>query len=426
LGKELWSRFSGATVAVTAMATLMGGSAGAVPAVGSQAAGQLSMTGHRAVGAHPHHAANGVLLVVQLDDAAAASAANESLESAVVSAMSPRQLAGQRVIYGYSGITPPAALLSLISQGQVGGVIFFSGNYRSRSQFTAAVKKLEAANAAATNPARDYPLLLMTDQEGGLVNRLPGAPGHSEKWIGARGTAAGRAAQARAAGAGAGTNLRSYGLNVDLAPVLDVFRTAGDFDDQFQRSYSMNPQIVATLGANFIRALQGAGVAAAAKHFPGLGAATASQNTDQRPVTIRLSKTTLESDDEYPYQSAVSANVDLVMVSWARYPQLGSSLPAGLSWSIVQGELRSRLGFRGVTITDAIGAGALTPYGSTQNRALMAAEAGMQLLLASDSVGQATQCVTALGAAYRNGKLPRPAFRATVGQILALRASLQG
>ena len=120
---------------------------------------------------------NGVLLSAQLSDAAVARAASQSLEAAVAATLSPRQLAGQRVIYGYSGLTPPASLLTLIRQGQVGGVIFFGGNYQSRSQFTAAVRQLEAANRAATNPARDYPLLLMTDQEGGYVKRLPGRTG---------------------------------------------------------------------------------------------------------------------------------------------------------------------------------------------------------------------------------------------------------
>ena len=170
--------------------------------------------------------------------------------------MSPRQLAGQRVIYAYSGLTPPARLLSLIRQGDAGGVIFFAANFQSRSQFTAAVGQLEAANQAATNPARDYPLLLMTDQEGGSVRRLPGAPVDSEQWIGSRGTASGRAYQARQAGSGAAASLLSYGLNVNLAPVLDVYRAPGDFDDQFQRSYSMSPQVVSTVGADFIRAQQ--------------------------------------------------------------------------------------------------------------------------------------------------------------------------
>jgi beta-N-acetylhexosaminidase len=408
LGKQLRCRFSGVAVAAVAVAGLL-----------------ATLGGSAEAAAHAPHTGNGVLLNADVDMAAVAEAANLGPETAVVSAMSPGQLAGQRVIYRYSGLTPPARLVSLIRAGYVGGIIFFAANFQSRAQFSAAVSQLEAANAASTNPARAYPLLLMTDQEGGLVNRLPGAPGQSEKWIGSRATAAGRATQARRAGSGAAANLRSYGLNVDLAPVLDVYRAPGDFDDQFQRSYSMNPQVVSSLGADFVRAMQRGGVAATVKHFPGLGAALASQNTDLRPVAIRLPKATLRTDDEYPYQAAIGANVDMIMVSWAAYPRLGGALPAGLSPAIVQGELRNRLGFRGVTITDAIGAGALAPYGSTGNRALMAAEAGMQLILASDSVAEGTQCRTALAAGYRDGKLVSATFAATVEQILTLRSTLQ-
>jgi beta-N-acetylhexosaminidase len=425
LAKKLWFRLSGMVVVTVAVAALMAAFLGASAAAGPSTA-TARLAGQRTVVARTGHAGNGVLLSAQTSNAAVARAASQTLESAVVAGLSARQLAGQRVIYGYSGLTPPASLLSLIRHGEAGGVIFFAGNYKNRSQFAAAVKKLENANLASTNLAlRQYPLLLMTDQEGGQVRRLPGAPIHSQKWIGDRTTASNRAYQARKAGSGAAANLLSYGLNVNLAPVLDVYRTAGDFDDQFQRSYSMSAPVVSTLGATFIKAQQAGGVAATAKHFPGLGAATARQNTDERPVTLNLSKATIQNKDEYPYRAAISAGVDLVMVSWAKYPRLGSSRPAGLSSVIVQGQLRTRLKFQGVTITDAIGAGALAPYGSTQSRALLAAQAGMQLILASSSVTQATQCLTALEGGYEDGKLPATVFQATVSQILMLRASLQ-
>jgi beta-N-acetylhexosaminidase len=217
----------------------------------------------------------------------------------------------------------------------------------------------------------------------------------------------------------------SFGLNVDLAPVIDVYRSPGDFDDKYQRSYSTNPQVVSNLGTDFIRAEQNAGVAATAKHFPGLGAAAAGADTDQRPVAITLSGAVLQRNDEFPYRAAIAADVDLVMVSWATYPNLGSSVPAGLSPAIVQGQLRGRLHFQGVTITDAIGAGALTSYGSSQNRALLAAEAGMQLILASDSLSQGIQCMQALDSGYKKGSLGAASFRATITQILALRASVK-
>jgi beta-N-acetylhexosaminidase len=424
LGKQLWFRFTGVGVAATAaaglLAALVSGNADARLPTATVAA-----AGNRPAIAQIRYARNGVLLAAPGSAAAVARAASQALELAVVAGMSPRQLAGQRVIYGYSGLVPPTSLLSLIRGGDVGGVIFFGANYQSRTQFTAEIQELEAANRAATNPARDYPLLLMTDQEGGLVKRLPGAPYQSEKWIGSRITAGSRRFQARRAGSGAAATLLSYGLNVNLSPVLDVYRAPGDFDDQYQRSYSTNPHVVSALGADFIGAQQGGGVAATAKHFPGLGAATASENTDEGAVTINLSQTVLRSDDEYPYLAAIGAGVDLVMVSWAVYPHLGSSLPAGLSSAIVQGELRGRLHFQGVTITDAIGAGALAPYGSNQNRALRAAEAGMQLILASDSLSQGTQCLDALAGGYKSGSLARAAFRATVTQILTLRAGLK-
>jgi len=225
------------------------------------------------------------------------------------------------------------------------------------------------------------------------------------------------------AGTGAGQNLLSFGLNMNLAPVLDVFRTPGNFIDEFQRSYSMNPITVSRLGSIFITAQQATGVAATAKHFPGLGAAAAGQNTDLVPVTITLSKSTLQSVDEFPYMAAIAAGVKLVLVSWARYPNLGSMRPAGLSSVIVQGQLRRRLGFTGVTITDAIGAGALVRNGSIQNRSLLAAQAGMQLILCA-SLTQASEALAGLQTGFTNGSLSQSGFRADVTQILTLRSSL--
>ncbi len=238
------------------------------------------------------------------------------------------QLAGQRVIYSYSGLTPPAQLINLIKQGEVAGVIFFSGNVQSQSQITAVAKQLQQAAASPSNPVR-LPLLLMTDQEGGQVRRLPWAqPFLSEKQIGA---SAHPWAQATAAGAGAGTDLRVVGINVNLAPVLDVYRQAGNFIDEFGRSFSNNPVKVAKLGQLYATAEQAKGVAATVKHFPGLGAAATNQDTDMRPVTLNVPLSQLRSIDERPYKSAIAANVKLVMVSWAIYPALDKKYPAGLS-----------------------------------------------------------------------------------------------
>ena len=360
--------------------------------------------------------------------AVSASAVAPRARAASLAAAIPRltlaQLAGQRVIYSYSGLIPPVALLSLIRHGEAAGVIFFGDNIdRSNpAQIKGVIRTLETANASRLNPVR-APLLLMTDQEGGLVRRLPGAPVLSEKQIG---QLAHPIPAATAAGTGAGQNLHGVGMNVNLAPVLDVFRSPGDFDDQFGRSYSRNPNVVSVLGAHFIRAQQHVGVAATAKHFPGLGAALARQNTDARPVTLNLSKREIRDVvDELPYQAAIAAGVRLVMVSWAVYPALDSRRPAGLSSPIINGELRTRLHFKGVTITDALEARALRPFGSTQNRAFLAAGAGMDLILCSGQTPlQGEAALASLENGYSRRTLNQTAFRAAVARILALRASL--
>lgn len=339
-------------------------------------------------------------------------------ETAQLAELSPRQMAGQRVIFGYVGLKPPSRLLWLVRHGEVGGVVFFADNISSRAQIARVIDQLETANANSLNPVHS-PLLLMVDQEGGAVRRLPGEPLLSEKQIG---RSAHPASKAKAAGAGAARNLRGVGMNVDLAPVLDVYRQAGNFIDRYGRSYGMDPHTVANLGTAFPGALQTRGVAATAKHFPGLGAAARVQNTDTRPVTLNLSKATLRNFDELPYKAAIAAGVKLVMVSWAVCPALDPKRPAGFSPAIVQGELRDRLGFGGVTITDSLAAGALRAYGSLKNRTLLAAKAGMDIMLGGGRTGE--QCTDALESGYNNGALDRTAFQVAVMRVLALRASL--
>jgi beta-N-acetylhexosaminidase len=335
------------------------------------------------------------------------------------STLSAQQLAGQRVIFSYTGVVPPPALVAEIRAGEAAGVIFFGGNVSSERQIKGVIGELQ--RAATQSPVKE-PLLMMTDQEGGQVRRLPGAPALSEQQIGESPNAVSVAEQA---GRGAGLNLAGVGINVNLAPVLDVYRAPGDFIDRYGRSYSSNPREVSELAAAFIGAQQQAGVAATAKHFPGLGAATRTEDTDAEPVTLHVALASLRAVDELPYQAAISAGVRLVMVSWATYPALDPRHPAGLSSVVVQRELRKRLRFSGVTITDALEAGALQAFGTTSNRAVLAAGAGMDLLLcASQSPTQGSSAVNALAAALTSGKLNRSAFTASVDRILALRRSL--
>jgi beta-N-acetylhexosaminidase len=328
-------------------------------------------------------------------------------------------MAGQRVVFSYPGLTVPPALLALITAGEAAGVIFFGDNISGDAQIASVIGQLGKAQKQSRVPA---PLLLMTDQEGGEVRRLLGAPVPSEKQIGQSGSPAAAAAQA---GTGAGQSLASVGMNVNLAPVLDVFYKAGNFTDQYHRSYSGNAHRVTACGQAFITAQQETGVAAAAKHFPGLGSATASQDTDKGPVTLTVPLSDLRSRDEAPYPAAISAGVRLIMVSWAIYPALDPAFPAGLSTTVVQSELRGRLGYRGVTVTDALEAGALEAFGTSTERAVLAARAGMDLILcAARDVAQGRDVTAGLASALDSEQLNPADFAAALQRVTSLRAAL--
>ncbi|KAJ5475197.1 secreted glycosyl hydrolase [Penicillium diatomitis] len=328
------------------------------------------------------------------------------------------QEAGHHVIFSYPGISPPAHLFDLIKQGKVGGIILFGENVASNvstiiNQLQDAYKQSQAYVGS--------PLLIMTDQEGGIVRRLPGGPVSSAKQVGESGDPGAAAIQA---GKDAAHTLAEFQVNTNLAPVLGIYREAGDFLDQYGRSYGNNSELVATCGSAFITAQQVAGVIATAKHFPGLGAA-GNLNTDEGPVTIDLPLRELRAVDEAPYTNAIAAGVDMVMTSWAVYPALDATYPSGLSNAWVEGELRGRLGFRGVTITDALEAGALESFGDAGNRGLLASQAGMDVILASArDVAQGEAVVNALVSALDNGSLPRGKFTKATDRILALRRKI--
>jgi beta-N-acetylhexosaminidase len=278
--------------------------------------------------------------------------------------LTQRQLAGQRVVAGFSGTSAPQPLLKRIHRGELGGVILFGENVRSRPQLRSLTASLQRAR-----PDGAPPLIVATDQEGGQVKRLGGAPTLSPPQLGARNDAA----LARRQGVATAKNLRGVGVNVNLAPVLDVARR-GSIMERQGRSYSRSAKRVARIGGAFVRGLSAGGVAATGKHFPGLGAATKNQDLEVNRITTPLSR--LRSFDERPY----TIDLPLVMVSSAIYPALGDR-PAVFSRNVVAEELRGQFGFDGVTISDALDAPAMARYGSLHKRALLATRAGVDLLL---------------------------------------------
>jgi beta-N-acetylhexosaminidase len=329
----------------------------------------------------------------------------------VASQLTASQLAGQRIVLGFSGSRPPAAVERMIRAGRVAGVVLFSENLPSRVAGRRLIRRLQAIPRP---PGLRDPLLMTTDQEGGLVKRIGGAPTASARTMGARGGAFSRVQGRRTA-----ANLRNLGINVDLAPVLDVARPGGTIDET-DRGFGSTAARVAATAVPFASGLQNGGVAATTKHFPGLGSARL--NTDEAVQRIGLSKQILRDVDEAAYRSFIAAGGKLVMLSTAIYPAL-SPQPAAFSRSIATGELRSRLGFEGVSITDALNTVAVRAFGGTAKVATAATRAGTDLLLYAEP-GEAAGAQQALLRRLRAGTLSRAAFEEPVGRVLRLRHGL--
>jgi beta-N-acetylhexosaminidase len=321
-----------------------------------------------------------------------------------------KRLVGQTIVVklGKDGADP--ALLTRIRRGRVGGVVAFPRNAQS---LRADVQEIQAAAEQGGNP----PLLVLIDQEGGDVKRLPeGPPDRSPQQLGAADDASESEAQGRETAA----YLSGLGVNVDLAPVLDVAQpnTARSIAS---RTFGTDPGVVSSVGVAFAIGLQDGGVVAAPKHFPGLGRATVS--TDERPVAIAATSDELQSDIE-PFRTAVDAGVDMVMVSTASYPTLtpGSRNPAAFSPQIVRGLLRDRLGFEGAVITDDLEAPAVED--DPGPAAALALRAGNDLLLYATSEAGSDQAFKALVSEVKAGQLDRALFASAYERITSLKENV--
>ncbi|MFT3866048.1 MAG: glycoside hydrolase family 3 N-terminal domain-containing protein [Solirubrobacterales bacterium] len=342
------------------------------------------------------------------------SSAEEEARPSLAERLSPGELAGERIVAGVDGTGLTPELRKAIHKGEVAGVLLFEADFPTR----AAGRELIAAIQAVPRPRRlrRLPLLVMTDQEGGEVKRLDGAPEASAAQMGAEGPA-----YARRQGRATAANLASLGVNVDLAPVLDVGRPGGVIAET-GRAFGETAAAVARTAVPFAQGLQAGGVAATAKHFPGLG--TASENTDFEAQHLSLTRDELRAVDEAPYRPYIAAGGKLVMLSTAIYRAF-SPRPAAFTRRIVTGELRGRLGFRGVTITDSLGSAAVAEFGGQREAAVDGASAGDDLLL-FDDLPSALAGHEALVKQLHRGGLKRAPFEAAASRVLSLRRSLAG
>lgn len=323
-----------------------------------------------------------------------------------------KRLVGQSIVARLGAKGPDQALIQRVRQGRVGGVIAFN---KDANKLKADIATLQEAARAGDSP----PLLVMVDQEGGDVKRLPqGPPNASPAQLGKNGDEG----QSRDQGEATGSYLRGLGINVDLAPVLDIAHqnTAPSIKS---RTFGSDPAVVTKIGVAFAQGLQDGGVVATPKHFPGLGFATVS--TDDRPTDIAATSDQLESDLE-PFKGAVEAGANMVMVSTAGYPTLGSKKQAAFSPAIVSGMLRDQLGFDGVVITDDLEAPSVTETTSPVVAATGAIRAGDDMLLYSGSAAASDRAFRSLVSEVKAGNLNRSLFQQAYDRITALKDSPTG
>jgi beta-N-acetylhexosaminidase len=336
---------------------------------------------------------------------AAQRAAPPAAATGAAKKLSLRRQVGQLVVMRFNGAPPPAYVPRALRAGRAAGVILFKDNVVSRPALKRLTGKLQQAAGDSA--------LVATDQEGGEIRNLTWAAPVAGQ------AAAATPQRARADARAAAHDLRAAGVNINLAPVADVATSAGSV--MRGRAFPGDAEQVAALTRAAVEGYRGTHVAATAKHFPGLGAA--SENTDETSVSLTRTPQQLLGEDLPPFRAAIAARVPLVMASHAVYPSLDADAIASQSSYVLQRLLRQRLGFRGVIVTDSIEAKAVTARSGPAVAAVRSVRAGADLVLTTGA-GSHLRVLRALVAEARRS----PAFRKRVeessARVLALKREL--
>jgi len=329
--------------------------------------------------------------------------ASAPVEPAPVDRLTLRQQVGQLIVMRFAGTTAPGYVRAALRDRRAAGVILFRDNVAGPEQLRALTAALRRAAAG------DRPIVAV-DQEGGDIRIVPWAPPDAP----AREQAA--AGTARADAEAAASALRSAGITVGLAPVGDV--PSVDGAALGGRAFSDDPEEAGRAIAAAVEGWRAGGVAATAKHFPGLGGATV--NTDDAPASIERSRAQLDATDLPPFEAAIDAGVPLVMIGHARYPALDPNRIASQSEAIVGGLLRTELGFRGVVVTDSLEAEASLATGTITTAAERAVRAGADLVLLTGA-GSYRPVYRHLLAVARRSPPFRERMRESAARVLALK-----
>lgn len=291
---------------------------------------------------------------------------------------SARLSAGALVWAGFDGSTVPGELLDAIERGRVGGLVLFAyrRNLRGREQVRAMLRE-------ATDRARRGglpPVPVGVDQEGGSVVRI----GYGAVFPSAMAIAAtGDPENAARAGRLVGEALRADGIAVNHAPVCDL-----NVDPRNPvigtRSFGDDSAQVARFAAAWVRGSEQVGVATSAKHFPGHGASA--HDTHHTTVDVGVARDALDARELVPFRAAIAAGAAMVMSAHIRYPALDLENIATLSPRILQGLLRTELGFGGLAITDSLDMSGLTQVETPERVLARAVNAGIDAVMVTTGI----------------------------------------
>jgi len=347
----------------------------------------------------------------------------EDLARQTLAQMTLEQRVGQVFMLGFVGTSLNDSNRALIQGLHLGGVTLFSRNIDNGPQLASLDRELQSI-------ADPVPLFISVDQEGGLVVRVTtGAtvfPGNMA--VGATGDPA----LARGLAEASANELLAMGVNMNLAPVVDV--NTNPLNPVIGvRSFGSKADLVSRLATETVGAIQSSGVSAVAKHFPGHGDTSVDSHRDLPVVPHPLER--LESLELLPFQAAQRAGVDGIMTGHLYLPAIEprQDLPATLSKTVLTGLLRERLGYQGLILTDALDMDAIKKDRTAAEAAIQAFEAGADMLLIAginaDDRAHLAEGPPALLAAVQSGRVSETRLDQSVLRILeakARRGILQG
>ena len=294
--------------------------------------------------------------------------------------------AGQRVMIGFEGHAPSADLKRLLRDYGAGGVVLFARNVDAPEQVADLVREMQSLARA---DGHDHPLLVAVDQEGGRVARLgePWTPWPPLRAVGR----AGSEDLARRMGEALAAELVACGIRCDFAPVVDVDTNPknpviGD------RSFGEDPDLVGRLGAAMVRGLQGGGVIASAKHFPGHG--DTDVDSHLALPAVDHSRSRLQDVELRPFRACIEAGVASIMTAHVVVRELDEALPATLSREVIAGLLREGMRYEGVVFSDDLEMKGVAERWPPREAAVLAAKAGCDVVLVCkdhDAQGEAIE-----------------------------------